>query len=158
MAMDNYAEFAETVLNYIDDKNSPVDEMRGEMVRNFIKEGTENERAQVRLSKTIKDILKSYSDSPLNGRKRGTRRSGLALLSEDAQAEYESVVSIDTADDGSTTITLSPDAYTYHTTFSGRKDDAGNPITTWGDNATMLTHTLVSKLESGFVSAHKGDN
>ena len=60
--------------------------------------------------------------------------------------------------DGITTITLGEDAYEYHTTFSGRKDENNEPLTSWGSNENMVAHTLMTKLEAGFVSAHKGDN
>ena len=157
MAMENWNEFSETVVAYCDSPNAQVDEFTAGMAKNFIVKGTEEPRSQVRLSRTIKDILSAFTDSPLNGRASGSRKTGVQRLSEKAQALWADTVSMETVD-GITTITLGADAYEYHTTFAGRKDDNGDPLTSLGSNENMVAHTLMSKLESGFVSAHKEDN
>ena len=154
MAMEQWNEFTETVMQYTE--KGTVDEFSATMVANFIKQGSESPREQVRLSRTIKDVLAVYDDSPLNGRRSSSRKSGVATLSDDAQADYADMVSIEVGDTH-TTLTLRNDAYDYHTTFSGRKDNDGNPLTSWGDITNMLEATLLSKLEAGFVKASKGD-
>ena len=93
----------------------------------------------------------------MNGRRASSRATGVARLSDELQAIWSDTVSMETVD-GITTITLGANAYDYHTTFSGRKDENGNPLESWGSNENMVAHTLMSKLEAGFVSAHKGDN
>ena len=93
-----------------------------------------------------------YTDSPLNGRRGGSRASGVQRLSAEDQALWASMVDME--------VLLSAfheDAYNYHTTFAGKKEN-GVPITTWGSNENMIRNVLINKLESGFVSAHKGDN
>ncbi len=157
MAMENWNEFSETVVNYVETLTAPEDKFTAEMASNFIVQGTKDPRQQVRLSRTIKDILSQYTDSPLNGRRASSRATGVARLSDELQAIWSDTVSMETVD-GITTITLGANAYDYHTTFSGRKDENGNPLESWGSNENMVAHTLMSKLEAGFVSAHKGDN
>ncbi len=157
MAMENWNEFSETVVAYCDSPNAQVDEFTAGMAKNFIVKGTESPREQVRYSKTIKDILSDFSDSPLAGRRGGSRASGVQRLSAELQAIWADLVSVST-EDGITTITMSEHAYNYHTTFAGRKDEDGNPMTSWGSNENMLSATLLGKLESGFVTAHKEDN
>ena len=157
MAMENWNEFSEKVVAYCDSETAQVDEFTATMAKNFIVKGTNSPREQVRYSKTIKDILSDFEDSPLRGRSGGSRASGVQRLSAELQAVWADLVSVST-EDGITTITMAEDAYTYHTTFAGRKDDNGDPMTSWGSNENMLNATLLGKLESGFVSAHKEDN
>ena len=157
MALENWDEYSETVVNYVD-SDGECDDFSASMVKKFIKQGTENPREQVRLSRTIKDILAEFTDSPLNVRRKGSRASGVERLSADLQALWAEMVVATVNDDGSMDIHLSADAYTLHTTFAGRKDDDGNPMTSWGTTANMYDNTLGNKLEAGFVSVHKGDN
>tara|TARA_Y100000401_G_scaffold80421_1_gene65840 strand:+ start:1072 stop:1545 length:474 start_codon:yes stop_codon:yes gene_type:complete len=157
MAMENWNDFSETVVNYVETLTAPDDKFTADMAKNFIVQGTNDPRQQVRLSRTIKDILSQFEDSPLNGRRASSRASGVARLSDELQALWAETVQMITHD-GITTITLGEDAYEYHTTFSGRKDENNEPLTSWGSNENMVAHTLMTKLEAGFVSAHKGDN
>ena len=72
MALENWNEFSETVVNYVEQltaSEDPDDVFIANMVKRWITRGTESPRDQVRLSKSIKDILAGYADSPLNGRK-----------------------------------------------------------------------------------------
>lgn len=157
MAMENWNEFSTKVINYVDSETAQCDPFTADMARNFIVKGTNSPREQVRYSKTIKDILSDFEDSPLRGRSGGSRASGVQRLSAELQAVWADLISV-SSDDGITTITMAEDAYQYHTTFAGRKDEDGNPMTSWGSNENMLNATLLGKLEAGFVSAHKGDN
>jgi len=157
MALENWNEYSETVVNYVD-SDGECDEFSASMVKKFIKQGTENPREQVRLSRTIKDILAEFTDSPLNGRRSSSRATGVERLSAELQALWAEMVVATVNDDGSMDIHLSADAYTLHTTFAGRKDDDGNPMTSWGTTANMYANVLGNKLEAGFVSAHKEDN
>ena len=155
MALENWNEFSETVVNYVEQltaSEDPDDMVTANMAKKWITKGTISPRDQVRLSKSIKDLLADYSDSPLNGRRGGSRASGVARLSAEDQALWASMVGMD--------VLLSAfheDAYNYHTTFAGKKED-GVPISSWGSNEIMIRNVLINKLESGFVSAHKGDN
>ena len=153
MAMDTWNEFTETVLEYT--TNGTVDDYSATMVANFIKQGSESPREQVRLSRTIKDVLSQFSDSPLNGRRASSRKSGVATLSDEAQADYADMVNVEYGDEY-TTLTLRNDCTDFHTTFSGRKDDDGNPLTSWPSINDMLNATLLGKLEAGYVKASKG--
>ena len=153
MAMDTWNEFTETVMEYT--TNGTVDDYSATMVANFIKQGSESPREQVRLSRTIKDVLSQFSDSPLNGRRASSRKSGVATLSDDAQADYADMVNVEYGDEY-TTLTLRNDCTNFHTTFSGRKDDDGNPLTAWPSINDMLDATLLGKLEAGYVKASKG--
>ncbi len=153
MAMDTWNEFTETVMEYT--TNGTVDDYSATMVANFIKQGSESPREQVRLSRTIKDVLSQFSDSPLNGRRASSRKSGVATLSDEAQADYADMINVEYGDEY-TTLTLRNDCTNYHTTFSGRKDDDGNPLTAWPSVNDMLSATLLSKLEAGYVKASKG--
>lgn len=156
MAMENWNEFSEKVVAYCDSETAQVDEFTATMAKNFIVKGTNSPREQVRYSKTIKDILSDFEDSPLRGRSGGSRASGVQRLSAELQAVWADLISVST-EDGITTIIMAEDAYNYHTTFAGKKEN-GVPITTWGSNENMLRNVLINKLESGFVSAHKEDN
>ena len=153
MAMDTWNEFTETVMEYT--TNGTVDDYSATMVANFIKQGSESPREQVRLSRTIKDVLSQFSDSPLNGRRASSRKSGVATLSDEAQADYADMVNVEYGDEY-TTLTLRNDCTNFHTTFSGRKDDDGNPLTAWPSINDMLDATLLGKLEAGYVKASKG--
>tara|TARA_R100001230_G_C5631699_1_gene139238 strand:+ start:310 stop:777 length:468 start_codon:yes stop_codon:yes gene_type:complete len=155
MAMDTWNEFTETVMEYT--TNGTVDDYSATMVANFIKQGSESPREQVRLSRTIKDVLSQFSDSPLNGRRASSRKSGVATLSDEAQADYADMVNVEYGDEY-TTLTLRNDCTNFHTTFSGRKDDDGNPLTAWPSVKDMLDATLLGKLESGYVKDSKGGN
>ena len=155
MAMDTWNEFTETVMEYT--TNGTVDDYSATMVANFIKQGSESPREQVRLSRTIKDVLSQFSDSPLNGRRASSRKSGVATLSDEAQADYADMINVEYGDEY-TTLTLRNDCINFHTTFSGRKDDDGNPLTVWPSVEDMLDATLLSKLESGYVKDSKGGN
>ena len=155
MAMETWNEFTGTVLEYTE--TGSVDDFTATMVVGFIEQGSENPREQMRLSRTIKDVLAKFDDSPLNGRRSGNRKSGIQALSEDAQAEYAEIVSVEVGDEF-TTLTLRNDAFNHHTTFSGRKDDDGVPLTSWGDNSTMLEATVLRKLADGYVKSVKGGN
>lgn len=155
MAMDTWNEFTETVMEYT--TNGTVDEFSATMVANFIKQGSESPREQVRLSRTIKDVLSQFSDSPLNGRRASSRKSGVATLSDEKQADYADMVNVEYGDEY-TTLTLRNDCTNFHTTFSGRKDDDGNPLTVWPSMKDMLDATLLGKLESGYVKDSKGGN
>ena len=137
--------------------NGTVDEFSATMVANFIKQGSESPREQVRLSRTIKDVLSQFSDSPLNGRRASSRKSGVATLSDEAQADYADMINVEYGDEY-TTLTLRNDCINFHTTFSGRKDDDGNALTVWPSVEDMLDATLLSKLESGYVKDSKGGN
>lgn len=155
MALENWNEFSETVVNYVETltaSEDPDDVFTANMAKKWITKGTESPRDQVRLSKSIKDLLADYTDSPLNGRRGGSRASGVARLSAEDQALWASMIDMD--------VLLSAfheDAYMYHTTFAGKKEN-GVPITSWETNENMIRNVLINKLESGFVSAHKGDN
>tara|TARA_R100000234_G_scaffold100502_1_gene69349 strand:- start:158 stop:625 length:468 start_codon:yes stop_codon:yes gene_type:complete len=153
MAMDTWNEFTETVMEYT--TNGTVDDYSATMVANFIKQGSESPREQVRLSRTIKDVLSQFSDSPLNGRRASSRKSGVATLSDEAQADYADMINVEYGDEY-TTLTLRNDCTNFHTTFSGRKDDDGNPLTVWPSINDMLDATLLGKLEAGYVKASKG--
>ena len=153
--MDTWNEFTETVMEYT--TNGTVDDYSATMVANFIKQGSESPREQVRLSRTIKDVLSQFSDSPLNGRRASSRKSGVATLSDEAQADYADMVNVEYGDEY-TTLTLRNDCTNFHTTFSGRKDDDGNPLTAWPSVKDMLDATLLGKLESGYVKDSKGGN
>ena len=155
MAMDTWNEFTETVMEYT--TNGTVDDYSATMVANFIKQGSESPREQVRLSRTIKDVLSQFSDSPLNGRRASSRKSGVATLSDEAQADYADMVNVEYGDEY-TTLTLRNDCINFHTTFSGRKDEDGNPLTVWPSVNDMLDATLLGKLESGYVKDSKGGN
>ena len=155
MAMDTWNEFTETVMEYT--TNGTVDDYSATMVANFIKQGSESPREQVRLSRTIKDVLSQFSDSPLNGRRASSRKSGVATLSDEKQADYADMVNVEYGDEY-TTLTLRNDCTNFHTTFSGRKDDDGNPLTVWPSMKDMLDATLLGKLESGYVKDSKGGN
>ena len=155
MAMDTWNEFTETVMEYT--TNGTVDDYSATMVANFIKQGSESPREQVRLSRTIKDVLSQFSDSPLNGRRASSRKSGVATLSDEAQADYADMVNVEYGDEY-TTLTLRNDCTNFHPTFSGRKDDDGNPLTAWPSVKDMLDATLLGKLESGYVKDSKGGN
>ena len=155
MAMETWNEFTETVMEYT--TNGTVDEFSATMVANFIKQGSESPREQVRLSRTIKDVLSQFSDSPLNGRRASSRKSGVATLSDEAQADYADMINVEYGDEY-TTLTLRNDCINFHTTFSGRKDDDGNALTVWPSVEDMLDATLLSKLESGYVKDSKGGN
>ena len=155
MAMDTWNEFTETVMEYT--TNGTVDDYSATMVANFIKQGSESPREQVRLSRTIKDVLSQFSDSPLNGRRASSRKSGVATLSDEAQADYADMVNVEYGDEY-TTLTLRNDCINFHTTFSGRKDEDGNPLTAWPSVKDMLDATLLGKLESGYVKDSKGGN
>ena len=106
MAMDTWNEFTETVMEYT--TNGTVDEFSATMVANFIKQGSESPREQVRLSRTIKDVLSQFSDSPLNGRRASSRKSGVATLSDEKQADYADMVNVEYGDEY-TTLTLRND-------------------------------------------------
>ena len=153
MAMDTWNEFTETVMEYT--TNGTVDEFSATMVANFIKQGSESPREQVRLSRTIKDVLSQFSDSPLNGRRASSRKSGVATLSDEKQADYADMVNVEYGDEY-TTLILRNDCTNFHTTFSGRKDEDGNPLTAWPSVKDMLDATLLGKLESGYVKDSKG--
>ena len=153
MAMETWNKFTETVMEYT--TNGTVDDYSATMVANFIKQGSESPREQVRLSRTIKDVLSQFSDSPLNGRRASSRKSGVETLSDDAQADYADMINVEYGDEY-TTLTLRNDCTDFHTTFSGRKDDDGNPLTAWPSINEMLEATLLSKLEAGYVKASKG--
>ena len=142
MAMDTWNEFTETVMEYT--TNGTVDEFSATMVANFIKQGSESPREQVRLSRTIKDVLSQFSDSPLNGRRASSRKSGVATLSDEKQADYADMVNVEYGDEY-TTLTLRNDCTNFHTTFSGRKDDDGNPVkkpTRWMSNSKHILDAL----------------
>ena len=85
MALENWNEYSETVVNYVD-SDGECDEFSASMVKKFIKQGTDSPREQVRLSRTIKDILAEFSDSPLNGRRQSSRATGVERLSAELQA------------------------------------------------------------------------
>jgi len=157
MAMENWNEYADSVLQYVNDENAEVNEFSATMCKNFIAQGSDSPREQVRLSRTIKDILAQFTDSPLAGRKQSSRKSGIMTLDATAQEDYADMVSITVGDDY-TVLTLRNDAYNHHTTFSGRKDDDNKPLTTWGDITNMLNATVLGKIEAGYISAIKGDN
>ena len=160
MALENWNEFSETVVNYVETltaSEDPDDAFTANMAKKWIAKGTNSPRDQVRLSKSIKDLLADYTDSPLNGRSGGSRASGVQRLSAEHQANYASMVSAEYDDEG-VTLRISNDILPYHTTFSGRKDDNGEPLTVWPNMETMLDSIMLSKFEAGFVSAHKGDN
>lgn len=158
MAMDTWNEFTTTVLDYT--TNGSVDDYSATMVANFIKQGSESPREQVRLSRTIKDILSQYPDSPLAGRKSSTRKSGLALLSDAQQAEWNDNVSMENVD-GTITLTVSADYITrYHKVFSGKKitvNGKKTPMTEWLTAEDCINARLLNEMQAQYVSAVKED-
>jgi hypothetical protein len=156
--MDTWNEFTTTVLEYT--TNGSVDDYSATMVANFVKQGSESPREQVRLSRTIKDILSQFADSPLAGRKSSTRKSGLALLSDAQQAEWNDNVSMENVD-GTITLTISADYITqYHKVFSGKKitvNGKKTPMTAWPTAEDCINARLLTEMQTQYVSAVKGD-
>ncbi len=151
---ETWTEDCKTLEAYIQTNAKTIDKLGVMELNDYIAFGNQNLSRQNSITRTIKEKLRflerQFSITSPFVSNQGKRTS--FTLTDTQEAQLSELVSMTVNDDGSVDIHLSADAYGLHRTYSGKKNDDGSKVTTWGTTENMVSVVLTDRMRDNFIA------